>query len=205
MKKIIALSLCVVVLLVLASCGSKPTETVELDCGKLETLGDVFKLEKDGEMSTYNEKQYVNVFKYGGVYYRVYADLTEKLYNDIEAIDFFDENREQKTNDILGGVKIKLAENMTKYIPTEAELQKYVGKTGQELLDMGFWASGYSLWDDQVFFMGYEMCEFDVHFNEKIDVSDDMEDFDYEEAIKNLTVKTIEFTDFSGNTVDLDN
>ena len=204
MKKTIAFFLCFVTVFLLASCGA-PAAKTDFDVNSLKTLGDMLKLEEENEGWAYDETRYVNVFQYGGTTYRVYADLTEEIYNKIEEIDFFDEQREQKMNDILADVKITAAEDMTKYIPTEADLQKYVGKTGQELLDDDFWTSGYWLYDEQHFFMGHDLCEFNVYFNEKIEFKEDeADDFDEEEAIRNLTVKKLEFTGFSGRATDLD-
>ena len=202
MKKTIAFLLCIVMLASIVSfagCGKKPKKASTFDLNSLKTIGDVLALETESEMSGYNEFQYVNLFQYGGVYYRIYADLPEGAYDQMEAIDFFDEKHDEKIDAILKDIKITLAEDMTKYIPTEEYLAQYVGKTGQELLDDDFWSNGYSLYD-QVFFMGHDIYEFNVYFNETVEFDEnDMDDFDEEETIKSMTVKKLEFTGFSNN------
>lgn len=206
MKKVLTLILALAALAVLVACGATaPAKTNDFDLQSLKTLGDLQKLEKENDSWAYNENGYVDLFEYGGTTYRVFADLTEEIYNSMEAIDFFDEDREEKLNNILAGVAITKAEDMTQYIPTEEELQKYVGKTGQELLDDDFWTSGYWLYDDQYFHMGHDLYEFDVYFNEKIDVDNtDMDEFNDEEAIRTMTVKKLVFTGFSGRATDIE-
>ena len=208
MKNTIALLLTLVLLATFVSCGgAAPKTSAEVDLGAWKTVGDVQKIEKENDSWGYGENEngeikYVEVFEYDGTTYRIFADLSREVYDAMDALDFFDEQREEKMNKILAVVPVTLAEDMTKYIPTEEDLQAYVGKTGQELLDDDFWFNGYWLDDDQHFFMCHDLWALEVYFNEHIDVSDNMDDFDEEEAIRNLTVKKMVFTGFSDRATD---
>lgn len=207
MKKLLALSLCVAMLLAFASCtaakSKKPVE--EIDITSLKTMGDLFRYDVEDGAWSYNEEKFVALYTYGEKTYRVYADFTKEIYDAMEAIDFFDEDKDEKTRKALSGAKITLAEDMDQYLPTEEYLQQYVGKTGQELLDDDFWSSGYNLYGEQTIYMGHDLYEFEVYFNEKIEFDEnDMDDFDEEEAIKDLTVKKLVFTDFSSRATDFD-
>lgn len=207
MKRFLTLLLCAVMLLTFVSCkAAKPQQqTAEIDLASLKTMGDLFRYDVEDDQWGYNEEKIVALYNYGEKTYRIYADLTKEIYDALEAIDFFDEDKVEKTHKALSGAKITKAEDMAQYLPTEEYLQQYVGKTGQELLDDDFWSSGYNLYGEQVFYMGHDLYEFEVYFNEKVEFDENnMEDFDEEEVIKNMTVKKLVFTDFSGRVTDVD-
>ncbi|MBR7082782.1 MAG: hypothetical protein IKI51_02075, partial [Clostridia bacterium] len=138
---------------------------------------------------------------YGEKVYRVAANLTTDIYNKMEEIDFFDDKRDEKLQAILKDVEVSVSEDMEKYIPTDADLKAFEGKTGQQLLDDGFYETGYVLWDEQYFYMSHGMIEYKIFFNEKVTVVDG-EDLDVEETIKNMTVKKAEFNDFTDGATD---
>ena len=205
MKKIIALVLCIITVFALASCGAAKTEDKdEFNVNSLKTLGEVFKLEREDLGWSYDDKNFVTAFEYGEIAYRVIAGLTENIYNELEAIDFFDAERDAKIEATLENVKITKTENLTQYIPTEADLQKYVGKTAKDLFDEDFWERGYFLLGEQVFYMGHDMFEYEVYFNEKLEADTMADDFDLEEAIADFTVKKIKFSGFSSAVTDID-
>ena len=204
MKKIIAFLLCSIMLVALVSCGNTSGGNKDFDINSVKTVGEVLKLEIDGYMSDENESKFVYVFKYKGTTYRIYADITVEIFNKMQELDFLADDYDEKLLAIIGDVKVTQAEDMTKYIPTEEELKKYVGKTGQELLDDDFWTSGYSLMGEQVFWMGHDLYEFSVYFNEDVPDDFDWDNLSEEDAIMNMTVKKIEFDDFSMAVTDLE-
>lgn len=202
MKKIIALVLCIVTVVCLVSCtvSFKPAKQ-ETDLSSIKTLGDFFALDFENSSWSYNENYYVALFENGNTSYRIVAKLSEDIYGKIEEIDFSGDDVNGQIERILSDVEVYLVEDMSKYVPTEEELNQYVGKTGQELLDDGFTTSGYmNAFGTQKFYMTKDLYELDVYFNEKVEI--DPETFDSEEGIKNLTVKKVEFTGFSGYACD---
>lgn len=203
MKKIIALLFCVIIAASLVSCVTvvDPTDKDPIDPSSIKTLGDYFALDKESDSWGYGEDNFIAVFKYGEKMYRVAANLTTDIYNKMEEIDFFDDKRDEKLQAILKDVEVSISEDMEKYIPTDTDLKAFEGKTGQQLLDDGFYETGYALWDEQYFYMSHGMIEYKIFFNEKITVVDG-EDLDVEETIKNMTVKKAEFNDFTDSATD---
>ena len=197
MKKIIALVLCVVTVVCLVSCTVSFTPAKqEADLSSINTLGDFFDLDLEDGSWSYNENYYVVLFENGNNTYRIAAKLSDDIYLELENIDFSEGDVDEQIERILYDVVVYAIEDMTKYIPTEEELNQYVGKTGKELLDDGFSTSGYmTAFGTQKFFMSKGIYDLDVYFNENVDI--DPETFDTEEGIKNLTVKKVEFTGFS--------
>lgn len=195
MKKIIALLLCIIVAVSVASCGKTPEPIKDGDAvvESVKTLGDFYKFQKDGFSFSYNDEIYVGVFEIGDKSYRVAAKLSADVYEKLEAVDFFAEDRDEQFKEILKDVEVFLVEDLDKYIPTEADLKSLVGKTGQQLLDEGFYIDGYDFSGRQVVFMSDGKCEYSVYFNENIDYDDEDEESSVEDAIANLTVKKAEF------------
>ena len=96
-------------------------------------------------------------------------------------------------------MKIAKIENLSDAVPTQEELDKLVGKTGEELLEDNWYSSGYDL-DSMEFTMGHGLFLYTVTFEGKVEVTDD---FDENEAIKPLKVKSVVYYDL-GDTTNLD-
>ena len=195
MKKIIALLLCIIVAVSVASCGKTPEPIKDGDAvvESVKTLGDFYKLQKDGFSFSYNDEIYVGVFEIGDKSYRVAARISSEIYDKLEEVDFFADDRNKQFEEILKDVNVSLVEDLGKYILTETELDALKGKTGQQLLDKDFYVDGYDFSGRQVVFMSDGKCEYSVYFNENIDYDDEDEESSVEDAIANLTVKKAEF------------
>lgn len=77
---------------------------------------------------------------------------------------------------------------------SQQEMDALVGKTGQELLDMGFLSAGsYGFAED---FSWAELSRgafsYEVFFNER--VKEQKEDYDVEETIRDMTVSSFSFS-----------
>lgn len=204
MKKIIALALCIITVVCLVSCtiSIKPAGK-EVDISAIKTLGDFFAQDLETNGWSFNENYYVTIFENGDKKYRLAAQLSEDVYNKLDDIDLSDEDSDEQMKRVLSDVAVYTVEDMTQFIPTEEELKKYVGKTGRELFDEGFSSNGYmNLFGTQTFYMSKGACDFNVYFNEKVDIDSDT--FETEEGVKDLTVKKIEFAGFSNLACDAD-
>jgi hypothetical protein len=87
---------------------------------------------------------------------------------------------------------------------TPAELDALAGKTGQELLDMGFeYGSGYSFWETTQFYMDHGLFSYIVYMNEKVP---EMEDYDavLDELFRPMTVQKAEVDGITQIASDID-
>ena len=106
------------------------------DPAQFKTIGDV--LEYESPSSCCYEDLYIHIFEKDGVFYRVDADITEEISQKVFDIDYFDPDKDQKTRDLLGDLPIRRTFVLSEALLSQAELDALAGKTGQDLLDMGF-------------------------------------------------------------------
>ena len=128
-----------------------------------------------------------------GVYYRVEAEIPADVYEKLDAIDFFDETREEQEQALLSPLPVTRVGDLSNGIPAKEELDALVGLTGQDLLEMGFeYGSGYSFWDKAEMYLVQGLYEYHVYFNEKVP---EMENYDeaLDELMPTLTVEKVEF------------
>ena len=201
MKKILCFLLTVCMILGLAACGgaaapsgaSSPAEASSADAASSaevpahETVGDVIPYEENRQYG-YGEILFVYVFEKDGVYYRATAEMPADVSEALWAIDYFDEEREQKIWDLVTPLAIGNFENLSERIPAQPELDARAGKTGQELLD-----DGWSIWswnlDSMEFGMHHGPFAFTVVFEGTVE---DPESFE-EEQTAAFTVKSVAY------------
>ena len=146
-------------------------------------------LDYESPSSSCYEDLYVHVFEKDGVFYRVEADLTEDLFQKVFDIDFFDPDKEQKTKALLGDLPVKQAFVLSDVLLSQAELDALAGKTGQDLLNMGFVPQGSYGFSEDMSWASLDKGPFDYQFNfvEHVPVEED--DPNVAEVIRTLTVK----------------
>ena len=197
MKKVLAMLLAVLMLASLAACGGKPetkpaqTGTAEIE--SLKTIGDVLAL---GEPANYQsacyEDKFVYAFEKDGTYYRAIAEITQETFDAIMNLEY-DDTYDEKYNAIISPLEITKWENLGELIPAQEELDKLVGKIGEELFNDG-WniSSGYNL-DTAEFYMANGLFEYVVAFDATFPPNSNTDDFDEVAAIAPLTVKSVTF------------
>ena len=156
-----------------------------------KTLGDV--LECESPASTCYDNLYVRIFEKDGVFYRAEADITSEIFYALYEIDFFDPDRDAKTKALLGDLPIRAIYVLSDAMLTKAELKDLKGKTGQDLLDMGFVPQGSYGFNDGMSFVDLDKGPFSyqIDFKEKdVAVGDDP---NLAEIIRPLTVKKASF------------
>lgn len=152
-RSVMLVLIAVLAMCLLAGCGGQKDESAggdtsggtsaTVDLASIKTLGDAFALEgkdEDSEQrSTYDGKYYY-AFTVGGTAYRVIADLPEDIEKKIFDLEF-DDDYDKNEKALVADLPVALAEDLTEYIMPQEELDALVGKTGQELADMG-WRGG---------------------------------------------------------------
>ena len=199
MKKLLTILLAALLILGAAACAkneespapaSDAPASDAADPSRFKTLGDIW----DYESPCYGAEnnQYVRLFLADGVYYRAEATLTDELFQQLMDIDIFDPEAEQKTKALLAELPIERLYNLSEVLLSQAELDALAGKTGQELLDMGFVPQGsYGFSEEgKISWASLEKgpFEYQVEFAEYVTVGDDP---NVAEVIRPLTVKSV--------------
>lgn len=206
MKKDLALLLAALMALsLLAGCAvqsgtkqetSDSSETA-VTADDFKTLADIAGYESIGY--TYDEERFATAFEADGVYYRVDANMTPEVYEALDELDFFDDEHDAKLAKIVSPLEITKVTNLTENIPTQAEMDALIGKTGQELLDEGWSNWGWNL-DTLEYWMYHGPYAFTIAFTGDVEVTDDT---DGDEILPGLVVKSVTY-DGLGNATDLD-
>ncbi len=166
-----------------------PASSAE-DLTKWKTPGDIWGFESFS--SGIEGDLYIRIFKTDDVYYRVETAVSQDLAEKLYAIDYFDETKEAQQKELLKDLPIQKINNLSEALFSQSELDALAGKTGQELLDMGFVPTnsyGFGT-QEQVSRASMEKgpFEYEVRFKEYVDVD---EDPNVAAVIRPLTVKSV--------------
>ena len=204
MKKnhILPLLLAGLMTLALTACGGTAPAPQAPDVGSLSTLGDALAVDTEYYHSTWDEEHYVYVFDYNGAPTRVVADLTEELSQQIDDSLFSEGGGgEDAVRELLSPLPLTQIEDLSLGIPDQAELDKLVGKTGQELLD-----DGYEIWGSSIdgphasYTLAKGLFQYEVTFEDDPSL-EDAEDTDA--AMAGLTVAAVAYDGVSDYSTDL--
>ncbi len=176
---------------------------VDFDPSTIKTMGDFYKYKNEelyNYQEGYNESKYQVILEINHTYYRATVDLTNDLYDKIIATDF--EKRDAVIRELIDPLPIVKFENLTDMIPSDEEINKYVGKTGKELFDED-WTYMYYNVEDMVAGLYHGAYLYDVAFSYDGPKMVNTEDFDFYKEFADLKVKSIKFSDI-GNAIDID-
>ncbi len=196
MKKTVLLVLTLAfALFVFTACGQTQSASSEsertFDPSQAKIMGDVFPYAGEGEtQSAYSETEYVLVFTVDDTYYRAVAKMPEDVSKDVWAIDFEDEEKDQKIQDLISPLEIDSLENLTEQMPKQEELDELIGKTGQELFDDGWTYWSYDL-ESMEAGLNHGAYAFTVAFEYDGEQMENTDDFDFYEEFKDLKVKSV--------------
>lgn len=200
MKKIVALFITITMLMLLLSACSQQSaveSTVSagpFDPAQIETVADLLPYlhESTDNQSCTTEEEYIVAFKAGDVYYRAEAEMTKGLYSKIEKVEY-DEDHDATVEEMLSPLKVVSIENLSEKIPSQEELDKLIGATGQELFDDEWTYWFYDL-DEMKAGLYHGLFAYDVEFNYDGDPMENTDDFDFYKEFADLTVKSVTFS-----------
>ena len=213
MKKIFVCVLAAVVALSLfAACGKSGGENggengggeSALDVTAIKTIAEAKALDGKGtETSAFSDKVYVYCFELNGSYWRLIAEMSEEESAALWALDMGDPDYDAKTDEITSKLAVTKCEDLTGQKLTDDQIASLVGKTGEALVSDG-WIDGmgYNL-DEMEFFLEKGAFSYTVKF-EAGTALENTDDLDVLEAIKPLTIKSIEFGGFGGSATEID-
>ncbi len=150
--------------------ASKETESpVEADPSAWKTLADVLTLETESREASWDENNYTLIFRYAGTEWLVNAAFSKELCDAMNAVDFMAEDRAEQINAILAPCEITTIIDLRTLAMPREELDQWIGKTGQDLLDAGWEYNGYH--SDEAglhIFMVYGDFQYQVSFAEEL-------------------------------------
>ena len=206
MKKFIAAIICLALIFSFAACsadkGSADNNTG--DVMSLTSISDIVKLATDSNSAGWDDNKYIYAFTIGEKSYRAVAEINADIGSKIGELDFMDEQYNEKFADILKDAKLVEIKDISDGMMPQADLDKFVGKTGKDLLDAGFESgSSYFINEDQIEIkLANGFYEYTVQFAGE--VTSEALDEDFDAAIADLTVKSITYSNISDKVTDLD-
>lgn len=149
MRKNVLAALACAVCLGLVACGGTPdtvptpsdgvtqadpvSEGAVSEVSAAKTMGDIFSQELGDFISQADEKIYQCAFTRGNVAFLAKAEISKDIYDKLMGAD----DMSAVEHDVLGDVAVSSLEELGK-IPSRAELDEIVGKTGGELVGLGY-------------------------------------------------------------------
>ena len=118
-------------------------EAVEVDPSAWKTLGDILALNPEDQMAQYDDESFAMTFRCGGKYWLVKADFTKETREAMEAVSYADEDWAAKQKAILENLAVKEVTDIATLAPAQEELDQWIGKTGQDMLDAGWEQNGW--------------------------------------------------------------
>lgn len=201
----------------LAGCGGQTSETeaddasagqeqlAPMDVSSWTTLGDAvaYQAEEGSNTAAWDENHYVTMFDTtdGGVV-RVVAKMDPETYDAFGELSILDDDYNEKFLEVMGGLELEIAEDLSDGVLAQDQLDAYVGKTGQDLVDEGFVFESYWMYGGEE--TGATMSQGYYAYNVTFDVS--ITDDQYEDegaAIMGATIKAMEYAGASNAAVDV--
>lgn len=117
-----------------------------VDVSGWKTLGDAYAVATDMPSYSYNDSNWVSMFRAGDSVIRVVAKMQPGVGDKLYELEFEDPDYNQKLIDMVGALELTSAEDVTAKQLDQSAVEALVGKTGQELMDEGFQFESYFLY-----------------------------------------------------------
>lgn len=122
------------------------TPTAE-DIASWKTLGEALAFHSDDSNNWGSDENYfVTVFNAGDAVIRAVAKMTPEIYNKTCELDIMAEDYDKQLLATIGDCELVSAEDITEEKLSQGELDSFVGKTGQDLVDAGFVFESYFMY-----------------------------------------------------------
>ena len=160
-----------------------------------KTMADVFAAAGDEPNVASSGNQFICVIENDDICTRFIANMPAELTQQHSELDIFDDDYRQKELDLVKDLKIARVDDLKAGIPSQEELDQYIGSSISVLENAGFEMNGWSIVGTEgefTFSRGY--YEYNVSFNEPLS-----EETDYYEAgaADELTVKSVTYSQLS--------
>lgn len=178
--------------------ATEQTQTADMDISSWKTLGDALAYDtEDTHSSSWDEEHYITVFSTSdGSVIRVVAKMDADTYAKLDKLNMTDDDYDEKFLQVMGGLELESAEDLTADKLTQDQLDAYVGKTGKDLVSDGFTFDNYWMYGGDE--TGAKMAKGNFAYNVTFDVTVDEDKADSDEDGAAIMDATIEFMDYSG-------
>ena len=166
----------------------------------IKTMGDAFGVISDDHDIGANGDQFICVLKDKDACYRLFANMPADIKDKFYEISIFDEDCTKQQMDLVKDLEVAAVQDLTKKIVAQKELDKFVGKTVDDLEKAGYEQSGWEFdGENGIFFYRKDMIAYNVEFNEKLP-----EDADFSEdgAMDGFTIKSMTYFDVDNSVFD---
>ncbi len=178
-------------------------DLVDFDESSIKTMGDFHKYKVDefyNYQDGYNETKFQMVVEVNNTYFRATADMPEGLYDKLIQVDF--EKRDEAIEELIFPLPVAKLENLNTLVPSQKELNQYVGKTGQELFDEG-WTYMYYNVEDVSAGLYHGPFLYDVMFEYNGPKMENTDDFDFYKEFAPFKVLSVIYAGV-GDAIELD-
>lgn len=199
MKKYISILLALAIVFTFAACSKTTVQETETNAEIQGYLDDGYDFTMSGSVEGY----WAGLLVKDGSYIKVSAPLTEERETLLNALDIADEDYDAKENALIATFMDATCEDITSMIPTEEDLQAYVGKTVGELEDEGLM---YTEWEisEENYILQFDCSTYTFNATVSETVNSSNRDDLSENDIRDLTIATVEFYDLSWGALGLD-
>ena len=150
-------------------------------------IGDVLALPSYSSMCS--EDTFVYVFELNDVIYRAIANIPKETSDAIWELELGDSDYDRLFNELVAPLKIAKIENISAAIPSQDELDKYVGQTGQVLIDEDC-SDYYCNYDEMEFGLIKGLFKYLVRFNGEARYSEGQS---WEDAVKDKEILSVTY------------
>ena len=176
---------------------------VDFDPATIKTMGDFYKYKNDefyNYQDGYTPTKYQMAIEINNIYYRATTTLPEGTYDKLTQYDF--DKRDEVMKELIFPLPVEKFENLSEMIPSQDEINQYVGKTGKELFDNG-WTYMYYNVEDVAAGLYHGPFLYDVIFEYDGPKMVNSDDFDFYKEFGPLKVKSIKFAEI-GQAIELE-
>ena len=178
-----------------------PVDTSNFDPADIKTMGDLYKYRETefyNYQDGYNETKFQLAVEINNTWFRATANLPQGVADELNKVDF--EKRDETIEKLVLPLPVVKLENMNTLIPSQKELNEFVGKTGKELFDNG-WTYMYYNAEDVSAGLYYGPFLYDVLFDGPSKPNSD--DFDFYKEFADYKVLSVNYTSI-GNAIELE-
>lgn len=194
MKKFVSVLVSLIIVLALNGCGAEKTPPQQNLITQLADEGYEY------TMTSVTEESWKGVMEKDGQYLLVTAAMTPALYEDYNNIGFEDDYDAQMLA-FLGSLKDVTSEDITDRVPTQEELDRYIGMTMGELEEDGYEQTGY-LGDEGLYSFFYDSDSYCLLVDPiEGTLIEDMDDWSVND-LRGLEIGGVTFLGFSGGILD---
>ncbi len=126
--------------------SSAPAAQETIDISSWKTLGDALDVQTESMSAGWDENYYVCVFKAGDSLVHIVAKMDPDAKARMDEVDWTSEDADDQVKEAIGNIELVSAEDITDQVLSQDELDKLVGKTGQDLVDEGWTFANYFMY-----------------------------------------------------------